>query len=265
MKYAEDMNAELRRTVANFNKRLARLEKQGITNLPEHERVRDLKRYYKNSRDLNRKLSQMKSFTAKSAKSMVRVGKDRVKMSEWQRDVFYQNRRIAQRRAEKDLAKNASVLRTKLSQNAPVQAMKKETMKLKMDELKYLKRDISSMTRSELRTSLATANKVANKAKSDKVFYDNFFDMMFKDAYRTGQQDERVNSIKRKLMELTPEQLNLAYNAEDVLKHFVEYYDSKDFSKSEKEKDKDEIKKMSKNINDLYNRASKIVEEYSEY
>lgn len=265
MKYTKKQNAEIQRIVKSFNAKLARLERQNISNLPEHVNVKDLKESFSNQRDLTRRLNQLSAFSAKSAKQFVRVGKDKVKMSKWQRDIFYANRRTAKRRLEREIGDYQRIIASRASKKAPIQSLKQETLKNKLDELDYLSRDISSLTKGQLKTTLATSEKEINRFKRDTTFYNNFFDMMFKDAQVTGNKDERIESIRNKLSELTPDQLLMAYNSEPALKHFVEYYNSKDLSKIKTESDEMENAKMDRNIDNLLQKVDKIVNEFKEY
>lgn len=264
MKFTKSQNAELRRVVDNFNKKVKLLEQQGIK-APEHVKVRELKETIGNQRELNRRMNQLKKFSVKSGKTMVRVGKDRVKMSKWQRDILYANRRVAKRRLEKEVGQYQRAIASKSAKKAPVQAMKKEVLANKLSQLEYVSRDISSMSKSQLETAISTAEHEVNKYRSDKNFYDNFFDMMFKDAQVTGLKDKRLSTIKNKLRQLSPEQLYIAYNAEPMLKHFVEYYSVKDFNALQSEADEAEINKMNTNIENLLSKVDSIVSEFSEY
>lgn len=263
MKLTRDERKQLQREIANFNKRVARLQKQGIKYLPNRTTLKEMEQSFATKRELKRKVAQMGQLNARSAKTMVRVGKDRVKMSKWQRDVFYADRKVAQRRIEREIGDYQEII-AKREGKAPVQSLKRESLKNKISELDYLSRDISSLTKGQLKTTLATTEKEITRHKQDKVFYDNFFDMMFKDVKVTGLYDNRVETIRNKLSSLTPDQLNLAYNAEPMLKHFVEYYNAKDLANVKAERDEAEINKMNQNIDNLLERVDKIVKEFKD-
>ena len=70
-----EMNSELRKAVTSFNRKIKRLEQKGVTSslLPSRVSVRDLKRAYKDSESLNRRLNQLASFTSKG--TTIRTGK----------------------------------------------------------------------------------------------------------------------------------------------------------------------------------------------
>lgn len=254
-------NKEIQRVVKNFNARLKRLEDYGVQYLPEHQRVKDLKRTFSNQRDLNRRLRQLENFNRKNATKIVRVGKDRVKMSEWSRRNFYNDRRVARRRIESEIGKIQESLSKRVASKAPVQTLRNEYLKQRLDELEMLQRPLSGLTRSQIRTTTATTEKEMNRFKRDQTFKNNFFDMMFRDAKFTGNYDERILSIKGKLSQLSPNQLLMAYYAEPSLKHFVEYYGSKDMARA-KEPDEAEINKMDLNIDNLMERVDSIVKEF---
>lgn len=267
MRYTKKQNAEIQRIVKNFNAKLSRLEKANISNLPKHVNVKELKESFANNRDLTRYLNQLNAFSAKSAKQFVRVGKDKVKMSKWQRDIFYANRRTAKRRLEREIGDYQKIIAKRVSKKAPVQSLKQETLKNKLSELDYLSRDIGSLTKGQLKTTLATSEKEINRFKRDSTFYNNFFDMMFKDAQVTGVKDGRIETIKQKLSQLSPDQLLMAYNSEPMLKHFVEYYNARlstdgTILRFDKEMEEMEVNKMNQNIDNLLEKADKIVDEF---
>ena len=71
-----EMNSELRKAVTSFNRKIKRLEAKGVTAslLPEKVNVRDLKRAYKDSESLNRKIRQLANFTSKGATITTKKG-----------------------------------------------------------------------------------------------------------------------------------------------------------------------------------------------
>lgn len=254
---------DIERVVKNFNARLKRLENYGVQYLPEHQTVKELKRTFANQRDLDRRLRQLEAFNRKNAMKIVTVGKDRVKMTEWQRNVFYNDRRVAKRRIEREIGDIQKSIAKRQRSNAPVQTLKREYLNQRLDELEMVSRPLRGLSRSQIRTTTATAEKEVNRFKRDQMFKDNFFNMMFRDAKFTGNYDERVMTIKGKLSKLTPNQLLMAYYAEPSLKHFVEYYGSKDMAKA-KEADDSEIDKMDANIDNLLEKIDSIVEEFKD-
>ena len=256
-------NAEIRRVVRNFNKRLKRLESYGMQFLPEKQSVKELKQTFANRRDLQRRLNQLKQFDKKSASKIIKVGKDRVKMTEWEYKVFQRDRRVAKRRIEKEIGEIQSAITSRSRSKAPVQTLKREYLAQRLDELELLTRSTRGLSRSQIRSTTATAEKEVNRFKRDQTFKNNFFDMMFRDAQFTGLRDSRVDEIKAKLSELSPQQLLMAYYAEPQLKHFVEYYGGKDFARA-KEAEVSEINKMDKNIDNLLSRVDSIVKEFKD-
>ena len=67
MKYTKEQNLELRKAVANFNKKRKRLEQKGVSPslLPSKASVKALKLAYDNKRDLNRRLEQLNNILEK--------------------------------------------------------------------------------------------------------------------------------------------------------------------------------------------------------
>lgn len=256
-------NKDIQRIVKNFNARVKRLENYGVQYLPEHETVRELKRTFANQRDLNRRLRQLENFSRDNATNIVRVGKDRVKMSEWQRDNFYNDRRVAKRRIEREIGDIQNAISNRARKKAPVQTLKQEYLTQRLDELEMVSRPLRGLSRSQVRTASATAEKEVNRYLRDATFKNNFFDMMFKDAKFTGQYDKRIMTIRGKLSKLSPNQLLMAYYAEPALKHFVEYYGAKDFAKA-KEADESEVNKMDANIDNLLARVDSIINEFKD-
>ena len=67
IKLSPEMNAELRRAVKAFNRKIRRLEAKGVTAslLPEKASAKALKNAYKDSESLRQRLDMMASFTSK--------------------------------------------------------------------------------------------------------------------------------------------------------------------------------------------------------
>lgn len=71
-----EMNSELRKAVTSFNRKIKRLEAKGVTAslLPERVSVRDLRKAYKDSESLNRRIRQLADFTSKGATITTKKG-----------------------------------------------------------------------------------------------------------------------------------------------------------------------------------------------
>lgn len=75
-KLSPEMNAELRKAVKAFNRKVRRLESKGVTAslLPEKASVKALKNAYKDSESLQQRLKMMESFTSKGATRKTKKG-----------------------------------------------------------------------------------------------------------------------------------------------------------------------------------------------
>ena len=218
IRWDSNFKNKTQRIVSNFNKRLKYQESYGAQYLPEKASMAYIRETFTSRRDLNRYLSQLERFNAKTAQ-IVTVGADNTKMTKWEKQNLISNRASSRAKARYGMA----AIRKR--QGARVHEFERGEAYLTMkNELRRLSRPLSSLSTSQIRSNEAINLKYREMAKRSKKFKRNFFDILFKDVIQAGGDISQAGRIEQKLSELTPEQLTALYNDSPHIKYLVEHY-----------------------------------------
>ena len=216
IRYDKSLLREMRRVVKNFNAKRRRLEKQGRANLPEKVGIKDLQGFTRR-RELYTALSDLKRFSQKGAENLVNIQAG--KITKWELETL-QNR---SRRAKISLSRRLKGVETR-EKTSEYKGMVRDYITNLRYQREYLNRDITKINSARLKTYRKIVNQSEERKIKNEIFYENFFDMLFKEAYVAGIDQERLDALEKKLRQLTPDQLASAYNEEPVLHNILERY-----------------------------------------
>lgn len=216
IRYDRSLQTEIRRVVKNFNAKRRRLEKQGRKDLPPKVSVKELKGFTRR-RELYTALSDLRRFSKKGAENRVKIQAGNI--TKWELETLKQR----SRRAKISISRRLKGVEER-EKSAPYKGMVRDFIKNLQYQREYLDKDITKMSGARLRTYRKIVDRNEDRKIKNETFYENFFDMLFKDAYVAGIDQERLDALEKKLRKLTPEQLALAYNEEPVLHNILEKY-----------------------------------------
>lgn len=216
IRYDRSLQTEIRRVVKNFNAKRRRLEKQGVKSLPSKISVKDLKGFTRR-RELYTALSDYRKFSQKGAEKLIKVQAGNI--TKWELETL----KSRSRRAKISLSRRLKGVEER-EKTAHYKGMVRDYIKNLQYQRQYLNRDITKISPSRLRTYRKLLSRNEERKIKNEIFYENFFDMLFKDAYVSGIDQNRLDELEKKLRKLTPEQLALAYNEEPVLHNILEKY-----------------------------------------
>lgn len=210
IRYDSSYNQEINRVVSNFNRKVRRLEKEERELIPSTVRVSDIKSKFTNRRDLNNYLRELRRFSKRGAEDIVTVkGKP---YTRYEIEV-YRNRL----RREKAALDREIAIESRVKSKYPMQH------NIALENLKNRRLTLGKNWQETIGTALE--NQVANYFKRLEI-YDNYFEILFQDAYTMGFPDEKIEYIKEKLLTLSPSQLvKLLENSPEV-QFIFDYYHS---------------------------------------
>lgn len=208
----------VRRIVNNYNKRVKYLEDYGKQYLPERTSMAYIKDTFGTRRDLNRYLRQLENFNAKSAE-IVSVGRDFKRMTRWEKQKLISDRASVRAKAKHERAK-ILMRQPKNLRNFE----RGEHFNQLTSQIKKLSKPLSKLGYHEIETNERITLAYQEKAKRERVFKKNFFEMMAKDAVQAGADPEQVDRIEAALDILSPHQLLQAYDETPAIKYMVEHY-----------------------------------------
>ena len=202
-------NQNITRVVSNFNRKVARLEKAGYDLLPSKVSVREIKKRFDNKTELNTYLRDLQRFSRRGAEEVITIGgKDYTK---YEVDVFKRKLRRERYKLNKEIVQAKGVTSKYPMQHdiflANLQA-KRNTLSNDWQDLIGQKVGI-------------------NLFKQDSTYletYNNYFSILFQDAYQLGFEDEKIEHIKSQLLKLKPRQFIRALEDDPNIQYIFEYY-----------------------------------------
>lgn len=210
IRYDSSYNQEINRVVSNFNRKVRRLEKEERELLPTPVKVQDLKEKFTNRRDLNIYLNELRRFSKRGAEEVMDVGGK--KFTRYQVDIFKRRLRRERTRLTKQIKAEESVQHRYPMQHAIyLQNLRNRRSSLGQD-WEYLITTKNSEKIGDYFSKLET--------------YENYFEVLFQDAYMTGFSEEKIRYIKEKLSKLSPDQFVRALENTPEIQYVFEYYHS---------------------------------------
>ena len=202
-------NQNITRVVSNFNRKVARLQKAGYDLLPSKVSVREIKKRFDNKTELNTYLRDLQRFSRRGAEEVITIGgKDYTK---YEVDVFKRKLRRERYKLNKEIVQAKGVTSKYPMQHdiflANLQA-KRNTLSNDWQDLIGQKVGI-------------------NLFKQDSTYletYNNYFSILFQDAYQLGFEDEKIEHIKSQLLKLKPRQFIRALEDDPNIQYIFEYY-----------------------------------------
>ena len=237
VRYDAEYNSKIARTVANFNKKVARLNKAGVPNIPAKVSVRDIKSRFDNRSDLNYYLRDLQRFSKRGAEKTVTIkGKE---FTRYDVDIF-------RRRLKNERARVRRELKQTSTSPFPVRHdLYAATLRAREERLGQ---NWESLLTSRL------GQKLINEPIRRSETYDNYLEILFQDAYVIDFDEDKINYIKNRLLKLKPRQFVKALENDPNIQFIFDYYHALTRSGAEIE--------ATDAFEQLYNNIDAIVEQY---
>lgn len=264
-KISKDSEAELRKAVSNFNSKIKRLESvDREIDIPEKESITAIKERVTNKWELNREIDKLQRFTQRDAEELIK-NKSGVVLSKWE----FENLQREQKRLTAKLTREIN----RYGNITPKEFGKKQAATYaqmgdeRLSNLKARKKAISNKSvlrsnRDQLKNLQSLINKTNANFKTTKkqTFYDNYINgTMINLGYFVGYDPDKIEYIKSRLNELTPEQFNKAFQEEESLRDFQQRYMIMHEEGVIPEKLGEEVIPL---LDNLYQNIDKIIEDY---
>lgn len=210
IRYDSDYNQKISRVVSNFNRKVRRLEKEEHRLLPSPVKVSDIKEKFTDRRDLNKYLNDLKRFSKRGSEEIITVkGKE---YSKYQIELFRTNLRRQRDDLRREIARAEGIKhRYPMQHNIYLQNLKNRQEKLTWAWQELLDTEFST-----------TADRYIRNAET----FDNYLETLFQDAYQVGYDPEKLEYIKKKLLELTPSEFMKVLSDTPEIQFVFDYYHS---------------------------------------
>ena len=231
MAYRISASAEkdLKRAINNFNAKVKRLENvDKEIDIPEKESITAIKDRITNKWELNREIDRLERFTKRNAEELIK-NKSGVVLSKWEYENLQREQKRLSARLQREIERYGSIKPKEFgkTQTATYAQMGDEKLSnLKARQRAISNKSLSKINREQLKSLQALINKTnANYRKDKAVFYENYLDgTLINLGYYVGYDTEKLEYIKKKLNELTPDQFIKAFNTDVSLKDIQDRY-----------------------------------------
>lgn len=231
MAYKLTASAEksLRQAVNNFNRKVKRLESvDREIDIPEKANITAIKDRITNKWELNREIDKLERFTQRNAEELIK-NKSGVVLSRWEYETLQREQKRLNARLLREIERYGNITPKEfgVKQSATYAQMGDEKLSnLKARQRAISSKSLSKINRDQLKSLETLINKTnANYRKDKEVFYNNYLDgTLLNLGYYVGYDEEKLNYIKEKLNELTPEQFIKAFNTDVSLKDIQDRY-----------------------------------------
>lgn len=259
-KFTKEFNADIRRILDNYNKKVSRLEAKYPTSrrIPPHISAKSLKIDYPRKNDLQKKLKQLESFNEEKMHETVFIKEGNFDTNKYQHESFMLNKKVALNKLQHLFDANR-----KKDQEEGRFFMSSRTKALK-GQIKTLQQVESE--KFNYQKYLAARNIASRysdgREKSDQQFYENFFDMLWANQIYAELDPDMVQNFHDMVEQLTPEQLLEMYNREPDVSRLVEdynlYVDSQGYSITD-----EEVFRARVRFEALYEEMPELIKKYS--
>lgn len=213
IRYDKELSSELRRTVANFNKKIQRLEATEQEILPDKTSVKELKEIYKDRRQLKRKLKQLRKFSERGMEEVM-LTPGGAELTKWEYET---------QRADYIMVKRRLTKQVKLGQVvAKSPYLKKDDTQNAEDKLEEMKKSFKDLSQKELEF----VKKIIDTEIKDR-YYADIFKRNFLAKFETVLREQGYpEEVIERLKDFSGEELLLMYRSEQAIQDIMEFSDT---------------------------------------
>ena len=216
IRYDKSYNAEIARTVKNFNQKRNRAIKRGFKSVPSPIKVSDLKARYTTRDELNKQLTQLRKFSSKEDLLKKVENQGGASAIEWEFGYLKSNLKSA-----KDYFEGEYKRVSKRVGKFPGERMYLDTIASK---IKLLDFNIDYMTQSQFRSAKSTISEFFNAPANRKAQYRGFLSEVEWVMEKTGISQEKRDKFFDKFGSLTVSQFMYAYDNNDIIDKVYKLY-----------------------------------------
>ena len=226
IRYDKKLNQEINRTIKNFNQKIARLEKQDRELLPSKITKKDLKSGVYTRTELHRKLKELQRFSIRGAEDIIETsGGARLTIYD------YQNIKRENTRVKQNITREINRLRVEKpkifgkTQTSTFSEMGDTDYLNLVARRKALEKDINKLSREEFDRFTKLIEKTGkNQQYMNNIFKDNYFEMLTDLAYYFNYDNDKLNMLKQKLMNLKPNDFLKLFKEDKSIRAILDYY-----------------------------------------
>ena len=226
IRYDKKLNQEINRTIKNFNQKIARLEKEQRELLPSKITKKSLKSNVYTRRELQRKLKELQRFSTRGAEEVITtsggVRLTKYKLNEIKRENARVKRNIT-REINRLKVEKPKIFGKK--QASTYSEMGDHDFLNLVARRKALEKDANKLSREEFERFTKLVEKTGRHQQYlNNIFKENYLDMLTKTAYYFDYDNDKLNMLKQKLMNLKPNDFLKLFKEDKSVRAILDYY-----------------------------------------
>ena len=227
-KISASAEKDLKRAINNFNAKVKRLENiEGDIYIPEKANITAIKNRVTNKWELNREIDKLERFTQRNAEELIK-NKAGTVLSRWEYENLQREQKRLSARLLREIEQYGSIKPKEFGESQAAsyaQMGDGKLMNLKAKREFLLNKSVSKANPLQLKQLIGKINTLNANYKTSKkqTFYDNYLDgTLINLGYYINYDTKKLDYIREKLSELSPDQFVKAYNEELSLKYIQE-------------------------------------------
>lgn len=228
IRYDKKLNTEIRKVVSNFNSKINRLAKQRRDLLlPEKVSIKELKNSITTRAELRRELARLKRYSKRGIEETIKtLGGMEISRYELE-ETIKESRRIKASLTRKiNRIANTTPTVFGVKQSATYSQMGLEQLSNLRARRRTLEKNIKKLSKEEFKDfkKQLAINKQKEKYRNE-IFMENYVDkMLFNLGYFIGYDNEKINTIKEKLLQLDEKQFLRLFETDEGIRAIRDYY-----------------------------------------
>ena len=226
IRYDKKLNQEINRTIKNFNQKIARLEKQERELLPSKITKKELKDNVYTRTELRRKLKELQRFSNRNAEDVITTSGG-VRLTQYD----YQNIKRENARIKRNITREINRLRVekpkifgKLQSSTFSEMGDSDYLNL-VARRKALEKDINKLSKDEFGRFKKLVEKTGKSQQyMNNIFKENYFEMLTDLAYYFDYDNDKLNLLRQKLMNLKPNDFLKLFKDDKSIRAILDYY-----------------------------------------
>ena len=215
IKFDDELNAEIRETVRNYNKRRNRLEKAGYKNVPDPILVSELKSTYTKRSDLTRELERLRNIKRTDLTEKIE-NQGGVKAVKWKYDYLKANAKAAREYFKREYERVS-----KRVGKYPGEQTYLNNIAVKID---ILDTSISYMNKSEFNAAVAYVTEFSNVTGKRKAAYRGYLNEVEWLMNLIGYPESEKKKFFNKFTKLTPSQFLYMFDNNAIIARIYNLY-----------------------------------------
>jgi integrase len=226
IRYDKKLNQEINRTIKNFNQKIARLEKQERELLPSKITKKDLKSSVYTRTELRRKLKELQRFSTRGAEDAITTSGG-VKLTQYELSNIKRENARVKRNITREINR-LKVEKPKIfgkTQTSTFSEMGDTDYLNLVARRKALEKNIDKLSREEFERFTKLIEKTGkNQQYMNNIFKQNYFEMLTDLAYYFDYDNDKLNILKQKLMNLKPNDFLKLFKDDKSIRAILDYY-----------------------------------------